>query len=607
MIENGTRLNNRYEIIKQIGCGGMANVYMAKDEKLGRFVAVKVMKEEFNSDENFVRKFETEAQAVARLLHPNIISVYDVGVEDDIHYIVMELGEGITLKQYIKEKGQLSADETVEFGLQIAQAMRCAHTNGIIHRDIKPQNILVSAIGTVKVTDFGIAKAANSNTMTATAIGSVHYLSPEQARGGFSDCRSDIYAFGITLYEMITGKVPFDHENGVTIALMHLQDEVEAPSKLNPDMPKSLEKVILKCLAKSPQERYQTADELISDLGRVFEDPEGLFVAMPVFVDDSPTQMIKKDNLTQGKADNNNTAEEEPVEEEEEIEDDEYDDEGIGSKMEKLIVLLAIVVAVIIAIGIFSFIGKATGLLHREPTTRTTTTAQAATEDTSVVMCQVPDVLKLTASAAEEKIEAEGLKCKIEYEENDDVENGCVFYQSAEEGEKLEEGSVVTIRVSSGAKKIPVPDVEGSSENNAKKTLVNSGFKVTVKEEYSDRVSEGCVVEQTPSGGSRVEKESTVTIVVSKGSNQVTVPSLTNYTQSEASRQLSNMGLSLGKVSSAYSDSIRKGYVMSQTPSEGSKVKRGSSVNITISLGPESTQSTSEEQPYEDDDEEDHG
>ncbi len=594
MIENGTRLNNRYEIIKQIGCGGMANVYMAKDEKLGRFVAVKVMKEEFNSDESFVRKFETEAQAVARLLHPNIISVYDVGVEDDIHYIVMELGEGITLKQYIKQKGQLSAKETVEFGIQIAQAMRCAHTNGIIHRDIKPQNILVSALGTVKVTDFGIAKAANSNTMTATAIGSVHYLSPEQARGGFSDCRSDIYAFGITLYEMITGKVPFDHENGVTIALMHLQDEVVPPSRLNHNMPKSLEKIILKCLAKSPGGRYQTADELIADLQRVFEDPEGLFVAMPVFVDDSPTQMIGKNDITQAKADRGGQTEEKVEADEEVDEDDEYDEDGIGSKMEKLIVLLAIVVAIIIAIGIFSFIGKATGLLHGDRKTATTTTEEITTQDTSIVLCQVPDVLKLTASAAEEKIEAEGLKCKVEYEENDNVENGCVFFQSVQEGEKLEEGSVITIRVSSGAKKIPVPDVEGRSESNAKKTLVNSGFKVTVKEEYSDKVSEGNVISQTPSGGDRAEKESTVTIVVSKGSNQVSVPSLTNYTQSEASRQLSNMGLSLGSVSSDYSDSIRKGYVMSQSVSEGTRVKRGTSVNIVISLGPEQKESENE-------------
>ncbi len=595
MIEKGTRLNNRYEIVKQIGCGGMARVFMAKDEKLGRYVAIKVMKEEFNSDENFIRKFETEAQAVARLVHPNIISVYDVGVEDEIRYIVMELGEGITLKQYIKEKGQLDAEEAVNFGLQIAEAMRCAHNNGIIHRDIKPQNILVSAIGTVKVTDFGIAKAANSNTMTATAIGSVHYLSPEQARGGFSDCRSDIYAFGITLYEMVTGRVPFDHENGVTIALMHLQDEVEHPSHLNDSIPKSLEKVILKCLAKSPQERYQTADELIDDLQRVFEDPEGLFVTMPVFVDDSPTFVISNDQIQQVKSEIIGGTVEQPEEVEEEYE---YEDDGIGGKMEKLIVILAIVVAVIIAIGIFSFIGKATGLLKRQPTSASTT--EMVTTETTVNLCVVPDVIKLTASAAEEKIQAEGLTCVIEYKENDDVENGCVFKQSIEEGTKVEEGTAVTIYVSSGATKIPVPDVRGSSENSAKKTLVNSGFKVTVKEEYSTSVPEGNVISQTPGAGDKAEKNSTVTIIVSKGSNKVTVPDLYNYTQSEAARQLKNLGLSIGSVSSEYSNTVRKGVVMRQSIEEGTKVNRGTSINIVISLGPQDEEPvTTEEMPPE--------
>ena len=590
MLESGYVLNDRYEIVKRIGSGGMANVYMAKDSKLGRFVAIKVMKEEFNSDENFVRKFETEAQAVARLTHPNIISVFDVGVENDIRYIVMELGEGITLKQYIKQQEKLTAEDTVNISIQIADALSCAHEHGIVHRDIKPQNILVSSLGTVKVTDFGIAKAANSNTMTATAIGSVHYLAPEQARGGFSDCRSDLYALGITMYEMVTGKVPFDHENGVTIALMHLQDEVTPPRQLGCDIPKSLEKVILKCLAKKPEERYQTAAELIEDLKRVFDDPEGHFVVMPVFIDDSPTQMIGESDLNTIKseiADRSEAGDQEGDEQEEEEEeyDEDDEDDGIGSKMERLVVILAIVVAIIIAIGIFSFIAKTAGLFKVGTTTTATTEAVTTEEELKLVV--VPDVINLTADAAEEKIVAENLKCKIEYEENDNVESGCVFKQSVEEGEKVEEGSTITITVSSGATKIPVPDVGGKSENSAKSTLVNTGFKVTVKEDYSDSVSEGNVISQTPDAGEKAEKGSNVTIVVSKGSNKVKVPDLTNYTQSEASRQLSNSGLSLGDVSSAYSDSIQKGYVMKQSVASGKKVSRGTTVDIVISLGPE--------------------
>ena len=273
MLSAGTRLSDRYEIIKQIGAGGMADVYMAKDIRLGRFVAIKVLKSEYSSDESFLKKFNSEAQAVAGLIHPNIINVYDVGVQEDVHYIVMELGDGITLKEHILNEKKLSAEEAVDFSIQIAEAISCAHEHKIIHRDIKPQNILVSSHGAIKVTDFGIAKAANSNTMTATAIGSVHYLSPEQARGGFSDERSDIYSLGITMYEMVTGRVPFDHENGVTIALMHLQNDVIPPKELNDEIPTSLEKIILKCLAKKQEERYQNAQELISDLKKVFDDP----------------------------------------------------------------------------------------------------------------------------------------------------------------------------------------------------------------------------------------------------------------------------------------------------------------------------------------------
>lgn len=601
MLNAGTRLSDRYEIIKQIGAGGMADVYMAKDIRLGRFVAIKVLKSEFSSDENFLRKFNIEAQAVAGLIHPNIINVYDVGVQGDIHYIVMELGDGITLKEHIRNEKKLSAKEAVDFSIQIAEAISCAHEHKIIHRDIKPQNILVSSYGTIKVTDFGIAKAANSNTTTATAIGSVHYLSPEQARGGFSDERSDIYSLGITMYEMVTGRVPFDHENGVTIALMHLQNDVIPPKEINEQIPTSLEKIILKCLAKKPEERYQNAQELVSDLKLVFDDPDGDYVVLPVFVDDSPTMMIGEQAINHIKSEIADRSEDGDEEEEEtegmvDGDDDEEEERIVSGKMEKLIMILAIVVAVIIAIGIFSFVGKATGLFKISNTNITTEkTTTTASESETYKTAIVPNVFKMTAEAAEEKLEAEGLKSKISYEESDLVGLGCVIRQSIEEGREVEEGTTVELTVNSGEVKKTVPDVRGESQSSAVKTLRNIPFKVSVKEKYSNDVASGYVISQSPSAGSKAAKNSTITITVSKGSSKVKVPSLTNYTQSEASKQLNNMGLALGNVTKEYSNSVRKGYVIRQGISAGTSVSKGTAVSVVISLGPQPTEATTEE------------
>ena len=621
MLEAGAKLGGRYEIIKKIGAGGMADVYMAKDNKLGRFVAIKVLKEEFSSDENFLRKFDIEAQAVAGLLHPNIINVYDVGIEGDVHYIVMELADGITLKEYIRNEKRLTAEDTVNFSIQIAEAIGCAHEHKIIHRDIKPQNILVSSYGAIKVTDFGIAKAANSNTMTSTAIGSVHYLSPEQARGGFSDSRSDIYALGITMYEMVTGRVPFDHENGVTIALMHLQNDAIPPREINSNIPKSLEKIILKCLAKKPEERYQTAGELIVDLKKLFEDPEGSFVKMPVFVDDSPTQLIGDAEISQIKSQiadrsiekselSNTEIKKQKASKQEEgmVDGDEEEDIAVSGKLEKLVVILAIVVAVIIAIGIFSFIGKASGLFKvgkNNVTTENTANVAGDTSTEEYKTTTVPDLYKLTAEAAEEKLDAEKLKCQIEYEESDEVQLGCVIRQNIEAGREVEEGTTVIITVNSGEVKKSVPQVTGQTQAAATKILRNIPFRVSVQEKYSDEVAEGIVISQSPDAGKKAAKNSTVTIVVSKGSSKVTVPSLTNYTQSEASRQLRNMGLVLGNVASEYNDDVKKGYVIRQGVAAGTKVSKGTAISIVISLGPKATEEpTTTEEEHEPDTEE---
>lgn len=298
MLRSGMYLQNRYEILEQIGSGGMSEVYKARCHKLNRLVAIKVLKAEFSDDASFVSKFKIEAQAAAGLSHPNVVSVYDVVDEGVLHYIVMELIEGITLKNYICKKGRLDVREAIGIAIQVAQGMAAAHEQHIIHRDIKPQNMIISRDGKVKVADFGIARAVSSQTIGATAMGSVHYISPEQARGGYSDERSDIYSLGITIYEMVTGHVPFDGENTVTVALAHIEAPLLPPSRLNPAVPPSLEKIILKCTEKKPENRYNNATELISDLRRALVNPGGDFVRTAPQVDDSPTVTISAKELT---------------------------------------------------------------------------------------------------------------------------------------------------------------------------------------------------------------------------------------------------------------------------------------------------------------------
>ena len=303
MLRPGMYLQNRYEILDQIGSGGMSEVYRAKCHKLNRLVAIKVLKEEFSSDAGFVKKFKMEAQAAAGLSHPNIVSVYDVVDEGSIHYIVMELIEGITLKSYITKKGRLGSKEAIGIALQVAQGIAAAHDQHIVHRDIKPQNMIISRDGKVKVADFGIARAVTTQTIGATAVGSVHYISPEQARGGFSDSRTDIYSLGITMYEMVTGTVPFDGDNTVSIALAHLEQPITPPSRLNPEVPVSLERIIMKCTQKKPEKRYADVYELISDLRHALVDPDDDFVAQEPEVDtSSPTMVISGDELSQIKS-----------------------------------------------------------------------------------------------------------------------------------------------------------------------------------------------------------------------------------------------------------------------------------------------------------------
>ncbi len=609
MLELGTMLSGRYEVLKRVGSGGMADVYMAKDHKLNRNVAVKVLKSEYVEDEKFLKKFETEAQAVARLSHPNIVNIYDVGMEDGINYIVMELAEGITLKEYIRKKGYLSPKETVEISTQIASAISHAHKNHIIHRDIKPQNILVSDTGIIKVTDFGIAKATSSNTVTstATAMGSVHYISPEQAKGRFCDEKSDIYSLGITMYEMVTGHVPFDHENGVTIALMHLQNEITPPSQIRDGIPDSLEKIILKCTMKKPEERYQTADDLIADLRLVFEDTSGGYVGVVPAIDDSPTIMIDQNELTQRintpKKDQK-IQQEEPLKDEEQnayLDEDDEEESGMNSKIEKLVIVLAAVVGAIILISIIVFVVKSSGVFKSGKSTTTTSIGTTAgSNDTESKKYTVDNYIGMSLSAAREKIDGK-FKIKVEEEYSADYAKGLVIRQDPESDTELEEGKTLTLVVSKGTRtedKVSVPEVVGKMESSAKSELEAAGLKVSVKTKYSTDVAKGKVISQSPGSGNQVTKNSTVVITVSQGEKpetMVRVPNLRYSTESEARSELKNSNLVLGSVLTEYSDSVEKGLVIRQTVSSGSKVKEGTAVGIYVSLGPRQTATTADQ------------
>ena len=609
MLELGTMLSGRYEVLKRVGSGGMADVYMAKDHKLNRNVAVKVLKSEYVEDEKFLKKFETEAQAVARLSHPNIVNIYDVGMEDGINYIVMELAEGITLKEYIRKKGYLSPKETVEISTQIASAISHAHKNHIIHRDIKPQNILVSDTGIIKVTDFGIAKATSSNTVTstATAMGSVHYISPEQAKGRFCDEKSDIYSLGITMYEMVTGHVPFDHENGVTIALMHLQNEITPPSQIRDGIPDSLEKIILKCTMKKPEERYQTADDLIADLRLVFEDTSGGYVGVVPAIDDSPTIMIDQNELTQRintpKKDQK-IQQEEPLKDEEQnayLDEDDEEESGMNSKIEKLVIVLAAVVGAIILISIIVFVVKSSGVFKSGKSTTTTSIGTTAeSNDTESKKYTVDNYIGMSLSAAREKIDGK-FKIKVEEEYSADYAKDLVIRQDPESDTELEEGKTLTLVVSKGTRtedKVSVPEVVGKRESSAKSELEAAGLKVSVKTKYSTDVAKGKVIFQSPGSGNQVTKNSTVVITVSQGEKpetMVRVPNLRYFTESKARSELKNSNLVLGSVLTEYSDSVEKGLVIRQTVSSGSKVKEGTAVGIYVSLGPRQTATTADQ------------
>lgn len=554
MLKVGSFLQDRYEILEQIGSGGMSEVYRAKCHKLNRLVAIKLLKEEFSQDSNFVSKFKMEAQSAAGLSHPNIVSVFDVVDEEDLHYIVMEVIEGITLKSYILKKGHLGVKESIGIAIQVAQGIGAAHDQHIVHRDIKPQNMIISRDGKVKVADFGIARAVSSQTVGSTAVGSVHYISPEQARGGYSDARSDIYSLGITMYEMVTGKVPFDGENTVTIALSHLEQQLVPPRVINLEVTPSLERIILKCTQKKPELRYKDAYELIADLRRALVDPEDNFMKQGVEEDNSsPTVIIggselnaikegtKKEDRVTGKILLEETKEAEKKagrnkhgkkKQGKNLPDD------VNPQIEKILTTVGIVAACIIIVVVVSIFAQVGGGMLNFGSGKTDKTTEAVTE---------------------------------EQKETEEPET------TAGDGE-TEESSLA------GQVDLTTLGLEKMTAADAKALLEQQGFVVTLQTEGSETVVKDMVTRFEPA---QLDVGGAVTLFASTGPTAPTlkVPDITNMTPLQAKAVLEAVSMTLGVESQEKSESVAKGSIIRQSVIAGSDAVVGTIVNYTVSSG----------------------
>lgn len=611
MLTEGMYIADRYEILGKVGAGGMSDVYKAKDLTLGRFVAIKVLKAEFSEDINFVTKFRSEAQAAAGLEHPNIVNIYDVGSENGLHYIVMEYVEGITLKTYIEKKGQLSFKEAVSIAIQVGRGIEAAHNKNIVHRDIKPQNIMISTEGKVKVTDFGIARAATSNTISSDVMGSVHYSSPEQARNGFVDGKSDIYSLGIVMYEMVTGRVPFDGDTTVAVAIQHLQEEMVPPSVYAPNLPISMEKIILKCTQKNPDRRYSSMTALLADLRKALISPNEDFVVMVPLANQDKTRVIGADDLNQIKKQTANVYVDpasikiqEPVIDDDDDDDDDIDDEDgdINPKMEKAITIMGIAAGVvIIIIIIYLCITLAGGMKSGKNTSSNTETTKTETQTGDSQSTQikdgvvVPSLTGKTMDQAKQELNGTGLGIRqAGTASSDTVEKGQIISQDPADGKTVEKNTTIEVIISSGAadgsskNTVDIPNVVGQSETDASAALTAKGFNVTKTTSYSSSVAEGYVISQTPNGDTQGKEGDTITLEISLGSEKITVPEVsTSYKSEEQAREmLSQFNVS---TTTKYSDTDA-GIVIGQSLAAGTQADPGASITITVSLGPEPAQ-----------------
>ena len=583
MLRKGMFLADRYEIIEQIGTGGMSDVYKAKCHKLNRYVAIKVMKSEFSEDKTFVSKFRAEAQSVAGFTHPNVVNVYDVGDENGVYYIVMELVEGITLKKYIEKRGKIPFKEAVSIAIQVANGLDAAHKHNIVHRDIKPQNIIISKEGKVKVTDFGIAKVASSSTINSSStMGSVHYISPEQARGGYSDARSDIYSLGITIFEMLTGTVAAD-------------------------IPLSIDRIVIKCTQKKPDRRYQTAAELITDLKKALVMPDEDFVKMaPAYAAAGVAATASSDTEEVNAGENDDALSDDDIfleddenedsdnELQEDDEDVDIDDED-NDKLDLIMKIIGIGIAVIILIVTIFVIVKLVGST-KSPKNENTETVSATEETVSTANAKdtvtVPKVEGMTKDEAVKALNDVGLGYKQVVQSSKTVAKNTVISQGTKAGAKVAKNTQIILTISGGEEVVntTVPSVTGESESDAREKLESAGFKVSVDYDYSSTVDEGKVIKASPSGS--VAQGTTVTITVSRGKQikNVTMANLVGKTESEARQWLENNGL---KVNAYYTTSSGTyGYVVSSDYSEGTSVPEGTTVTITVSHKQEEVKKT---------------
>ncbi|HBJ2610731.1 serine/threonine protein kinase [Clostridium botulinum] len=578
----GTKLGNRYELLEKVGEGGMATVYKAKCHYLNRFVAIKILKEQFCSDKEFVEKFKREATSVASLSDNNIVNIYDVGSENNIHYIVMEYVDGKTLKELIVEKGKIDPKETVRISKQIASALVCAHRNNIIHRDIKPHNILVTKEGIVKVTDFGIAKASNSATITNSSkvMGSAHYFSPEQAKGSFVDSRTDIYSLGIVMYEMLVGKVPFDGESPVSVAVKHIQNEVVAPKEIDDKIPESLNSLVLKCLEKNPVKRYQTIKNLEEDLARI-ENNENILNGSSNISENDVTRVMdtavindKIKEMAQNDEYEDDDEEYEDDDEEYEDDDEEYEDEedeiedkkkrsNKGKTNKKLILGIAMAV-------LFLVVGSVSAYL--------------AFNKSGGKKVEVPNVVGLTKEEAQKVLSEKKLKLVVAQKVKNEKKEGTIIESYPKSGEKVAENSEVRVSISSG-NVVVVPNLKGMELEAAKKAIQDLKLKVgNVKYEFNDNVAAGKVISQTPDIDAELKEGEEISLVISNGPEikYSTVPNLIGKSIDGAQNALANAGLSMGGSKAIITeDQSLDGQVASQSIGAGQSIKQGSSVSIS--------------------------
>lgn len=564
----GKLLGNRYEMVEKVGNGGMSTVYKAVDKVLKRNIAVKILRDEFTTDEEFIKRFEAEAQSAARLTHANIVSIYDVGVEGNLHYIVMELIQGKTLKEIIiKERGPLPWKWSVNVAIQIASALDMAHKNNIVHRDIKPHNIIITEDGIAKVTDFGIAKAVSNSTITAfgTTIGSVHYFSPEHARGGFTDAKSDLYSLGVVMYEMLTGRVPFDADTPVSVALKHMQEEPEEPIEINPHIPVAINKIIMKALQKDATLRYQSASEMLSDLKKSLKNPDGDFVEELEYDNTARTQKIDMDEYGEI--------------EERYSKNKKGKKEGKFKKFIKNHKVLSVFVGLILLFSLS--LGGTLAVLNM----------------TNPAEVEMPNVVGMSKEEAQKEVEAAKLVFEVEKEEyHKEVPEGFVISQDPtymERFNKVKEGSIVKVVISKGQEKATVPNVKGKEKDEAIKLIEEAKLKAEIIEETSKTVKEGFVISQETDPDTEVFAGDTVKLHVSTGTGikEVSVVSVIGQSEANAKKTLEGLGL---KVNVAYEEDSSKdnGVVLKQSLDTGKVVDEGTTITITVNKLAEMKQGT---------------